>query len=95
MAKVTCRLGLADGICVHVVNIQPILIQPCSVCAGKDVANQILFITIATLLWAFNIEKAVDACGEPIIPPHGDFDLVDNGVAVYVLIGQSLSPGHH
>ena len=84
MAKVIYRLGRAGGTFVQMVNSQRILIQSCSICAGKDVANQILFITIATLLWAFNIEKAVDPCGEPVIPPHGDFDLVDNGVAVYV-----------
>ena len=55
-----------------------------SMCAGKDLAVQMLFISLATILWAFDIEKAVDARGDPITPLHGDPDLVDNGIVVYV-----------
>ncbi|KAF7790516.1 hypothetical protein EIP86_001472 [Pleurotus ostreatoroseus] len=54
------------------------------ICAGKDLAVQMLFISLATILWAFDIEKAVDARGDPITPLHGDPDLVDNGIVVYV-----------
>lgn len=62
------------------VNVNHIL----SICVGKDVANQSLFIALASMLWAFNIEKAVDADGKPINPPHGDLDVIDDGVVVYV-----------
>lgn len=30
-------------------------------------ANQSLFISMASLLWAFNIEKLVDADGQPVV----------------------------
>lgn len=49
-------------------------------CIGKDVANQALFIDIATLLWAFDIEKAIDKDGKIIVPSRTDF--VDEGVVV-------------
>lgn len=47
-------------------------------CVGKDAANDVLFISFATMLWAFNIEKAVDADGQPIVPSSEDF--VDEGL---------------
>lgn len=55
-----------------------------SICVGRDVANQMLFIFLASIIWAFKIEKAVDACGNPITPAHGDLDLMDAGIVVYV-----------
>ena len=55
-----------------------------SICAGKDLAAQTLFISLASILWAFNIENAVDADGQAIIPPHGDMDFIDDGVVVCV-----------
>lgn len=55
-----------------------------SICAGKDLAAQTLFISLATILWAFNIENALDANGVAIIPPHGDMDFIDDGVVVCV-----------
>lgn len=42
-------------------------------CIGKDVANQALFIDIATLLWAFDIEKGIDKEGRIIVPSRTDF----------------------
>ena len=53
-----------------------------SVCVGKDAANQVLFIALVTILWAFNIEKAKYASGRVITPPHGDLDVVDDGIVV-------------
>ncbi|KAF7790536.1 hypothetical protein EIP86_001492 [Pleurotus ostreatoroseus] len=55
-------------------------------CVGKDLANQTLFIDFATLLWACNIDKAIGADGNPIIPSQADF--VDEGVVVYVQLVQ-------
>lgn len=49
-------------------------------CVGKEVANQALFIDIATLLWAFDIGKAVDEDGQIIVPSRTD--VVDNGLTV-------------
>ena len=50
----------------------------CRVCAGRDLANQALFMDIATILWAFDIKKATDATGQPIAPPDGY--ILDGGV---------------
>lgn len=49
-------------------------------CIGKEVANQALFIDIATLLWAFDIERAVGADGRAIVPSSTEF--VDEGLVV-------------
>ncbi|KAJ3558862.1 hypothetical protein NM688_g675 [Phlebia brevispora] len=49
-------------------------------CVGKDFANQALFMDIATILWAFNIEKTLDAKGQPITPSKTDF--LDEGLVV-------------
>lgn len=42
-------------------------------CVGNAVSNNTLFVNIATLLWAFNIEKAKDEKGEPITPDVNNF----------------------
>lgn len=47
-------------------------------CVGKDLANQALFMDIATILWAFNIEKAQTSQGE-LVTPSSD-DILDEGV---------------
>ncbi len=47
-------------------------------CPGVHVANQALFLDIASLLWAFDIENAVDLAGKPIESP--DSLLYDNGI---------------
>lgn len=52
------------------------------ICIGMNLANQALFIDIASLLWAATIEKAIDADGKPIIPSRTD--CVDEGLVVYV-----------
>ncbi|TDL16829.1 cytochrome P450 [Rickenella mellea] len=50
------------------------------ICVGMNVANQALFIDIASILWAVNIEKAVDANGKLIIPSRTE--CVDEGLVV-------------
>ncbi|KAF9557275.1 cytochrome P450 [Agrocybe pediades] len=50
------------------------------ICVGFNFANQSLFITFATILWALNIETSNDANGKPIIPDKNDF--LDAGVVV-------------
>ncbi|KAK7748123.1 hypothetical protein SLS53_001377 [Cytospora paraplurivora] len=37
-------------------------------CQGMHIADRSLFLVIARLLWAFNLEKAVDARGQEIVP---------------------------
>lgn len=44
------------------------------------VANQALFIDIAALLWAFNIEAPTGPDGNPILPSRTDF--VDEGLVL-------------
>ncbi|CCM04072.1 uncharacterized protein FIBRA_06231 [Fibroporia radiculosa] len=50
------------------------------ICAGYNFANQAMFIDIATLLWAFDIEKAVDEFGHVIVP--SSTECIDAGAAV-------------
>lgn len=38
------------------------------VCQGMHIADRSLFLGIARLLWAFNIERAVDANGHEVVP---------------------------
>jgi len=45
-----------------------------------NLANQALFIDIACLLWAFNIEKAYDENGQVIIPSRTE--MIDSGIVV-------------
>ncbi|KAF8904740.1 cytochrome P450 [Gymnopilus junonius] len=49
-------------------------------CAGYNFANQTLFITIATILWALNIHEAKDEDGKPVLPSKHDF--LDTGLIV-------------
>lgn len=51
-----------------------------SVCVGKDYADQVMFIVIARILWAFNIEKAIGEDGYPITPSCTD--MIDEGLTV-------------
>ncbi|KAK7446329.1 hypothetical protein VKT23_014535 [Stygiomarasmius scandens] len=50
------------------------------ICVGMNLANQALFIDIACLLWAFNIEKAYDENGQVIIPSRTE--MIDSGIVV-------------
>ncbi|KIJ64543.1 hypothetical protein HYDPIDRAFT_111879 [Hydnomerulius pinastri MD-312] len=50
------------------------------ICVGHNFANQVLFIHMAMLLWAFNFDKALGANGEPITPSKDDS--IDAGVVV-------------
>ncbi|KAG8220784.1 cytochrome P450 [Butyriboletus roseoflavus] len=43
------------------------------ICVGRHVAVNTLFITIATLLWAFEFHKAIDDHGNEMTPPAMDF----------------------
>lgn len=45
-------------------------------------ANQSLFMDFATLLWAFNVEKARDVNGQVITPSRTE--VIDEGLVVYV-----------
>jgi len=49
-------------------------------CVGMNIANQALFIGIASILWAVNIERAVDGQGAHIIPSRTG--CVDEGLVV-------------
>ncbi|PPQ98484.1 hypothetical protein CVT26_013885 [Gymnopilus dilepis] len=50
------------------------------ICAGSDFVNQTLFITIATILWSMNLQKAKDSDGNIVVPSRDDF--VDAGISV-------------
>ena len=43
-------------------------------------AEQALFITVATLLWAFDLQPPVDEQGKMILPPQDKWH--DNGAVV-------------
>ncbi|KAF5342804.1 hypothetical protein D9758_013369 [Tetrapyrgos nigripes] len=51
------------------------------VCVGLNLANQSLFIDIASLLWAASIEPAYDETGAEIVPSPTEY--VDEGVVVH------------
>ena len=55
-------------------------------CVGRDLAQQSLFINIATMLWGANISPSVDNQGAPVLP--SSTALVDKGLAVYVFARQ-------
>ena len=38
------------------------------ICVGRHIANSSLFIDIASILWAVNIDPVKDEAGKPIIP---------------------------
>lgn len=40
-------------------------------------------LNIATVLWAFNVEKGIDADGNVVTPDPND--LIDTGLVVYVI----------
>lgn len=41
-------------------------------CQGMHIAERSLFLSIARLLWSFNLKKALDANGNPITPDPDD-----------------------
>lgn len=57
-------------------------------CVGNSVANNTLFVNIATLLWAFNIEKGKDATGKTITPDVNNF--IDHVNVKYVFFFRYL-----
>ena len=50
------------------------------ICIGMHIANQALFIDVASLLWAVSIEKAAGEDGKPIVPSRTE--CVDEGLVV-------------
>lgn len=50
------------------------------ICPGMYYANQALFIGLATMLWAFDIQPCLDEKGEAILPPTDEW--VDAGFVV-------------
>ena len=50
------------------------------ICLGMDVANNSLFINMASILWAANIELERGTDGKPILPSRTD--CVDEGLVV-------------
>jgi hypothetical protein len=58
------------------------LIFPYSICSGMYFANQILLISMATMLWALDIKPPTDENGTPI--PQNDIKWEDNGIIVCV-----------
>ncbi|CAL1709871.1 unnamed protein product [Somion occarium] len=50
------------------------------ICVGMNLANQALFIDIASMLWATSIERALDSDGRPVIPSRTD--CLDEGLVV-------------
>ncbi|KZT57192.1 cytochrome P450 [Calocera cornea HHB12733] len=51
------------------------------ICPGRDFANNTIYVEIAYLLWAFDIEKAKDANGVDITP--SDMEFADKGLTVH------------
>ncbi|KAF9458686.1 cytochrome P450 [Collybia nuda] len=50
------------------------------ICPGMHLGNQSLFMDIACILWALNIDQATDSQGNPIVPSKDD--CVDEGIVV-------------
>ena len=57
---------------------------PARICVGMSFANQALFISVATMLWALDIRNERDEAGEEVVPDPDAF--VDEGIAVYVCL---------
>ena len=64
---------------IRVIRLQ-VLTVVCRICIGMYLANQALFIDFASMLWAFNIERACDSSGNLITPSRTD--IVDEGLVV-------------
>ena len=82
MARVMSRLDSEDGMLFE--DIAGRLWRPNanSICVGFNFANQVMFIQIAMLLWAFNFDKPLDVNGNPITPDRDA--CIDAGVVVCV-----------
>jgi len=60
------------------------------ICVGRHMANNSIFINIATILWAANIAAPKDGGGEPIVPDT--LETVNAGLVVLALIHQLVPP---
>ena len=54
--------------------------QPRRTCVGMHFAEQALFISIATMLWAFDIQPPLNEQGDVVMPSKDE--LVDSGLVV-------------
>ena len=59
------------------------------VCVGKHLANEALFIDIATVLWAANFERALDQDGKEV--PIDTETFVDTGMVLYAYRHDNLT----
>ena len=60
------------------------------ICVGRHMANNAIFINVATILWAANITALKDEAGKPIIP--NTLETVNAGVVVLALSITSFHP---
>ena len=58
-------------------------------CVGKHLANEALFIDIATVLWAANFERALDQDGKEVLIDTESF--VDTGMVLYAYRHDNLT----
>lgn len=80
------RLGLAEGAIsssFRQVRGIDLMVLSHRICIGLNIANQALFIDVASTLWAASIEPALDDFGNEILPNRNES--VDEGLVVYVL----------
>lgn len=49
-------------------------------CAGMHIANNLLFVNVANVLWGYDVKKALDEFGKAITPSAMDFE--DGGLVV-------------
>jgi len=50
------------------------------ICLGRHMANNAIFLNMATMLWAVNIAALIDEAGKPIIP--NTLETVNAGIAM-------------
>ena len=60
------------------------------ICVGRHVANNSVFINVATILWAANVAALKDEEGKPVVP--NTLENVNTGVIVLVLCTISFHP---
>jgi hypothetical protein len=82
MARVMSRLDSEDGMLFEDIAGRLWCPNADSICVGFNFANQVMFIQIAMLLWAFNFDKPLDVNGNPITPDRDA--CIDAGVVVCV-----------
>lgn len=61
-----------------------LILSFCQDLPGKDLAVQTLLMDVATLLWAFEIEPALDTEGRPMVPSNSSDAFEGQGVVMRV-----------